>query len=268
MTGSKMILKKKAVLTVVMLFMCHGICRGEDILFSSDESKKEFSAQVADLIEKAWMAWQDEVVIGNIEVNGGRGRMFPGGLGGGVLTGGRIMAGLGEKNIPDEIFRCFSAVAGAIGDCMRVWQREYRNDNIPFPEGSSSSFSLTPCINVPVSVSSGFSAGERKISESALYDHMLYMGPRSGKEVSAVFKATARAFRLVFEEWKNNCFIEGITASGGVAPAPAPMGTGPGPVRGARGEGGKLTGAYFDGKRMYDEMAGALLDAPGTGEKM
>jgi hypothetical protein len=32
------------------------------------------------------------------------------------------------------------------------------------------------------------------------------------------------------------------------------MGPGPGLVRGAKGNGGKLTGAYFDGDLMYSKM--------------
>jgi hypothetical protein len=234
------------------------ICAEKEAVFSSRADKEEFAKQVSGVIARAWETWQNGLTVGDVEVNGSRGIISPGGLSGPVLTNKKILRGVKAKNIPKDKMRCLTAVTGAVADCMREWQRGYRNDNVPFPEGSSSSFSLAPCSNVPVAVSSGFSYAERKITEEALYDYMVYRGPGSGEDVSAVFKAAAKAFCLVFREWKENCFIEGVIASGGMAPAPAPMGTGPGPVRGAKGAGGKLTGAYFDGQRMYEEMVLSL----------
>ena len=247
-----------AFLAAMMLSETPAICAGTKPVFSSDADKKEFAEQVSGVIARAWEAWQNGLIVGDVEVNGSRGIISPGGLSGPVLTNKKILRGVKAKNISKDRMKCLTAVTGAVADCMREWQRGYRNDNVPFPEGSSSSFSLTPCSNVPVAVSSGSSSAERKITENDLYDYMVYRGPGSGEDVSAVFKAAAKAFCLVFQEWKENCFIEGIIASGGVAPAPAPMGTGPGPVRGAKGAGGKLAGAYFDGERMYEEMVLSL----------
>lgn len=243
-----------AFLAAMMLSGIPAICRETEPVFSSYADKKEFSEQVSGMIASAWETWQNGLTIGDVEVNGSRGIISPGGLSGPVLINQKILQGIKTKNISKDKMKCLMAVTGAVSDCMREWQRGYRNDNVPFPEGSSSSFSLTPCSNVPVAVSSGFSSAERKITENDLYDYMIYRGPGPGKDVSAVFQAAAKAFCLVFKEWKENCFIEGIIASGGIAPAPSPMGAGPGPVRGAKGAGGKLTGAYFNGDRMSEEM--------------
>jgi hypothetical protein len=248
------------ILMVSMFFVQPSECREKKPVFSSESEEKEFLRETTELMEKVWKNWQDGLIVNNVEVNGGRGVLSPGGMSGPVMTFDGAIKELKTKNISTDKVQCFKAVTGAVADFMRSWQRGYRNENIPFPEGSSSSFSLTPCFNVPVSVASGFSIAERNLNESALYDYMLYRCPGSDKSPLAVFRALARAFCLVFQEWKENCFIEGIKASGGVAPAPAPMGTGPGPVRGARGVGGKLTGSYLNGKAMYSEIAKILSE--------
>ena len=245
-------------LAALMFFVNPVICMGEDTVFSSDADEKEFALEITDLIEKSWRVWQDGLIINNVEVNGGRGILFPGGMSGEVLTTGKILRGIEKKDISAPQMKCYEAIAGAVAECMRVWQRGYRNENIPFPEGSFSSYSLTPCVNIPVTVSSGFSSGERRLTESNLYDYMVYRSPKADESVFEVFQAAAMAFCQGFKEWKENCVIEEIRAAGGVAPIPAPMGTGPGPVRGAKGSGGKLTGAYFSGKKMYEQMVSHL----------
>ncbi len=233
----------------------HGLCRDADPVFSSDQDIREFYSQISELVEQSWKIWQDDIVLNNVEINGGRGRMSPGGMTGPVMTARKILRGLKGKDIPAGRMKCFRAAAEAISDSMREWQRGYCHENIPFPEGSSSSFSLTPCVNVPVSVGSGYSSGSRKITEDSLYDHMIYRGPSDDESARPVFLAVSRAFIKGFKEWEKSCFIEGIKASGGFAPAPGPMGMGPGPVKGAKGSGGKLTGAYFSGGVMYDHLA-------------
>lgn len=255
-------LKKKKIIiaaVTVLVFSVPRVLYGSgEAVFSDEKSKSEFAAKAASMIETAWKTWQDGIVINNVEVNGGQGRIAPGGMGGSVVTREMILSGLSLEDITDEKMKYFTTVAGAVADSMRVWQREYYNEYVPFPEGASSSFSLTPCVNVPVSLSSGISPGERRINSGALYDHMLYHSQGRGDDIKAVFAAAAEAFCLVFYEWKDNCFIEGITASGGISPTPSPLNMGPGPVCGAKGSGGKLKGDYFNGRRMYDEMVLSL----------
>ena len=254
-----------AGLVVLMFFAETAVCLGKESVFTSNDDKREFFREVSELIEKEWMDWQDQLDINNVEVNGSRGVLSPGGMAGPVLNAGTMLKDIKTKNMSSGKKKCLEVVAEAIADCMRGWQRGYRNDNIPFSQGSSSSFSLTPCNNVPVTVSSGSSSGERNTTEDALYDYMLYRSPGSDESVFPAFQAVAKAFYWTFQEWKDQCFIEGITAFGGVAPAPAPMGIGPGPVCGAKGSGGKVSGAYFNGQKMYEEMVSSL-DTPDTSQ--
>jgi hypothetical protein len=65
---------------------------------------------------------------------------------------------------------------------------------------------------------------------------------------------------LSFNVWEKRCAITGIIASGGIAPSPAPLGEGPGMVRGAKGNGGRLTGAYLDGAFIREKMEKYLAD--------
>ena len=92
------------------------------------------------------------------------------------------------------------------------------------------------------------------MTEGELYNYMLYHVPSQEEGVKEVLKASSKAIPVCFEKWKKSCSVIGIAATGGIAPAPAPMGTGPGPVRGAKGEGGKLVGSYFDSDFMCEEM--------------
>ncbi len=229
-------------------------------VFSSREEKIDFAREVSDIIESSWIKWQDGIRIENVRVDGGYGRILPGGLTGDVFNASGIFRNRDTKGFSRYQVECMKVVAEAVADAMRAWQREYYHYNVPFPEGASSSFSLTPTTNVPVTVSSGNSPGKRRICESALQDFMLYRSPAQGDDesVSEIFLAAAEAFCAVFSEWERRCYVEDITASGGVAPAPAPMGMGPGPVRGAGGGGGRLTGAYLPGREMYTRMLQAL----------
>jgi len=118
---------------------------------------------------------------------------------------------------------------------------------------------MPPSNNVPVAISSGESFGDKKMTRQALYSYMIYHVSREDDDTVKVFRAASRAISEGFEDWKENCFIVGIMASGGIAPHPAPMGAGPGPVRGAKGKNGKLKGAYFDSELMNKRMV-AYLD--------
>ena len=227
-------------------------------LMSSASDKEDFARRITVLLGKAWKKWQDSVVVNNVEIESSRGMLAPGNIAGPVLTSSSILSGMDKKDRSQEYLICMRAVAGAIENGMRSWQRGYFHDNIPFPQGASCVYTLPPCSNVPVSLASGASTGEGKITEEALYSYMLYRSPGENEDVIVVLKAAAKAFSDRFEEWKQSCSIVGIRASGGIAPAPAPMGTGPGSVSGAKGAGGKLIGAYLDTDRMYGEMVGDI----------
>ncbi|MFQ5953028.1 MAG: hypothetical protein ACE5JK_06460, partial [Candidatus Omnitrophota bacterium] len=137
---------------------------------------------------------------------------------------------------------------------MRLWQKGYTHNNISFPRGASTTITLPPTNNVPATVSSGQSSGDKAMKKRALYNYMLYRTPNQDKGVLTVLRGSAEGISKSFSKWKNSCSITGIRASGGIAPQPAPMGPGPGLVRGAKGNGGKLKGAYFNGDLMYKEM--------------
>ena len=228
--------------------------RAEEKLFTTIDSKKEFASEISGLLGKAWKKWQDSVLINDIDVNGARGTLRPGDMAEPVLSSNLILADFDSRGRSQAYVDALRAVSGAVGEGMRCWQRGYTHGNIPFPQGASCSYTLSPCNNVPVTVVSGASPGAGKMSEKELYSFMLYRTPADDEEVKEVLRASARAVSLSFRKWERSCSIIGIAASGGIAPTPAPMGTGPGPVKGAKGEGGKLVGAYFDDKYMYDQM--------------
>ena len=230
-------------------------------LMSSASDKEDFARRITALLGKAWKKWQDSVVVNNVEIESSRGMLAPGNVAGPALTASSILSGMDKKDRSQEYLKCMRAVAGAIENGMRSWQRGYFHDNIPFPQGASCMYTLPPCSNVPVSLASGSSTGESKITEEALYSYMLYRAPGENEDVIVVLKAAAKVFSGRFEEWKRSCSIVGIQASGGIAPAPAPMGTGPGSVSGAKGSGGKLIGAYLDTERMYGEMVKCMKTA-------
>lgn len=223
-------------------------------LFSSPEDKKQFAREVSGLIERAWKKWQDAVRVNDVYVDGSRGVLSAGDLKGPVLTASNIMKGFDREGRSQEYIGCVRAVAVAVENGMRLWQRGYTHNNIPFPRGASCTITLPPCNNVPVTVASGRSSGDGAMEQKALYNYMLYRSPGQEKDVLTVFHGCAKAISGCFSAWKKSCSITGILASGGIAPQPAPMGPGPGLVRGAKGKDGKLTGAYFDGDLMYREM--------------
>jgi hypothetical protein len=223
-------------------------------LFSTPESKEQFAREVSFLIEKAWKKWQDAVRVNDIYVDGSQGILSAGDLKGPALTVSSVMSGLDRKGKPQDYIGCVRAVASSVENGMRLWQRGYTHNNIPFPRGASCTITLPPTDNVPVTVESGSSSGDNAMKQKALYNYMLYRAPGQGKDVLIVFRAAAKTISECFSTWKDSCSISGIVASGGIAPQPAPMGPGPGLVRGAKGSGGKLTGAYFDGDLMYKKM--------------
>lgn len=223
-------------------------------LFPDLESKEKFAREISFLIEKAWKKWQDDILINDIHVEGSQGILSAGDLKGPVLTASSILENFSRRGKSQDRIDCVRAVAGAVENGMRLWQRGYRHKNIPFPRGASCTITLPPCNNVPVTVGSGQSSGDKAITEDALYSYMLYRAPVQEKDVLVVFRGSAKAISECFLAWKSSCSIVGILASGGVAPQPAPMGSGPGLVRGAKGNDGKLAGAYFDGDLMYGKM--------------
>lgn len=227
--------------------------RKEGILFHSAEDKDQFSKEISGLIETAWKEWQDSVLIGDIDVEGSYGILTPGDITGPVLTAASVLEDFDRKDRSQGYINCVRAIAGAIGNGMRVWQKGYSHDNIPFPQGASCTYTLPPCTNVPVTVASGQSLGDKVMTEDDLYNYMLYRAPQQEEDI-IVLHGAAKAISECFIKWKNSCSIVGILASGGMAPHPSPMGTGPGPVRGAKGHNGKLIGPYIDASMMYDTM--------------
>ncbi|MFH1552879.1 MAG: hypothetical protein ABID83_04495 [Candidatus Omnitrophota bacterium] len=223
-------------------------------LFFTLESKDEFADEMSLLIQKAWKKWQDTVLVSDIDVDGSRGLLLPGDIEGPVLTASSILKNFDRKGKPQEYIDCVRVVAGAVENGMRSWQRGYSNEDLIFPQGDSCTFTLPPCNNVPVIIGSGRSSGDNQMTESALYNYMLYHTPRDAEDILIVFRASAEAISGCFVKWKNSCSIIGILATGGIAPRPVPMGSGPGPVRGAKGHEGKLVGAYFDDSLMRGKM--------------
>ena len=236
---------------------------------SSDlaSEKQEFAREFTEHLGRAWKMWQDSVIVNNVEIESSRGVMSPGNVAGPTLTASSILSGMDSTARSSEYISCMEIVARAVANGMRAWQRGYFHDNIPFPSGASSSYTLTPCDNVPVTISSGRSRGDNRINADALYRYMIYRSSAADDEVKTVLMAAARAFAGCFESWKDTCAIVGIRASGGIAPAPAPLGTGPGPVRGAKGGMGRLAGAYLDTEMMYGQMLEYMADGNRTPEE-
>ena len=243
------------ILACLVLFSGRVTTEGkEKDLFATLEDKKQFAGEISALIEKAWKKWQDSVLIEDIDVEGSHGLLLPGDMIKPILTASSILASFDRTGRSQDYIDCARAVAGAVENGMRSWQRGYHNTDITFPQGASCTFTLPACNNVPVTIASGRSSGDKKMTEDVLYSYMLYRAPAKGKDILIVFRGAAGAISACFTKWKNSCSIVGILASGGIAPHPAPMGTGPGPVRGAKGRNGKLVGPYFDGTAMREEM--------------
>jgi hypothetical protein len=251
-------MKKFRVLVLISVFLIAssgaGVSAEESELLASLESKKNFAQEISFLISKAWKRWQDAVIINNVEVEGSRGLLMPGDIGEPVLTSDSIMKNYDKVDKSQDELKFVKAIADALEHGMRLWQRGYKHMNIPFPQGASCSYTMPPSNNVPVIVASGKSSGDKAMTEKALYNYMLYRAPKDEENLLTVFRGTAKGISRCFDKWKSSCSIVGILASGGIAPQPAPMGTGPGPVRGAKGNGGKLIGPYFDGELMYQVM--------------
>ena len=229
-------------------------------LFKSPESRDEFAREISLVVGKAWEKWQDNVTVENIAVDGSQGVLSSGDIKGPVLTEAAIMAEFDRGMRSGDYSDCVRAVAQAVSNGMRLWQHGYSNDNIPFPQGANCVYTLTPCHNMPVAIMSGYSDGDRAMTEEELYNYMLYRAPRHEGNILLIFHGAASAISRSFQRWQGSCVISGILAKGGVAPQPSPMGTGPGRVRGAKGSGGRLTGAYFDSDLMYETMCEYMAD--------
>lgn len=247
--------KYRTIITLFFVLICT-VCSSQERaeVFSAFESKDEFAREVSGLVGKAWQAWQDEVIINGVEVESSQGLLLPGDLSEPVLSAKKILEPFNRTGRKQEYINCMKTIAEAIGDGMRAWQRGYTHTDLVFPQGASCVYTLPPCDNVPVTVESGSSSGDNKMTEEALYKYMLYNSPNDNEALKVLFKGAAKGIVACFDKWKRSCSIVGIHAKGGIAPAPAPIGSGPGPVRGAKGNGGKLVGSYFDTELMYRKM--------------
>lgn len=241
------------LLTVFSLTLCSSASE-EETLFPTKESKETFARDLSLAIEKAWKTWQDSVEINDIDVESSQGMLSAGKLSRPVIDSRDIMAQFKKAGNRQGHIESARIIADALENGMRLWQGGYSHENIPFPQGASCTYTLTPCDNVAVTIGSGKSFGSRDMTAKALYSYMIYRSNEKDKDALLVFDGSARAISECFEKWKETCFIRDLCASGGIAPAPAPMGTGPGSVRGAKANGGKLAGAYFDGALMYAKM--------------
>ena len=258
-------MKNIKILTVYLFCMilfcaaCHAAASVKpQEVFPSPESKDAFAKDISEIVGGAWKKWQDSVIINGIDVEGSRGLLKPGDISEPALTSASMLKDFSRQNKSQKYIACIRAVTGAVENGMRSWQHGYYHDNILFPQGASCAYTLPPCNNVPVIISTGASRGDEMMTEQSLYSYMLYHAPGEDKSLNAVFKAASKAIADGFKKWKNSCSIVDILATGGIAPAPAPMGTGPGPVRGAKGNNGKLIGAYFDSTAMYESMVESL----------
>ncbi|MBF0216282.1 MAG: hypothetical protein HQL30_04730 [Candidatus Omnitrophica bacterium] len=231
--------------------------------FTTSENKKAFAREISLMIGKAWKEWQDKVEINDVAVDGSGGVIFTGAIHEPSLTKRAIMKDFvrGEKS--RAYAKCVVIISEALEDGMRKWQWGYSNGKIIFPQGSSCLYTLTPCRNMPLGVSRGKSSGRGSMESGELYDLMYYRAPSLKGNYLKIFKAASVAIAECFTKWEEECVISGITAKGGVAPSPSPLGQGPGPVRGATGNGGRLTGAYFDGELMYVRMCRILDELEG-----
>lgn len=243
----------KIFLAMFILFSFAGVSSAS--VFDEKGVKEEFAQDVSALVSASWKDWQDSVLINGIEVDGARGVMKPGDMQGSFLTAKGIMRRYAKEGKAAEYKDCVKAIAKSLEQAMRAWQRGYSHADIPFPQGASCSFTLTHCNNVPVTIASGGSLGREKMKEKNLYSYMLYLMPTEDASIKEVMKAASLALSESFDSWEKTCSIVGIRALGGIAPSPAPMGRGPGPVRGAKGEGGKLVGPYLQEDKLYKIMA-------------
>ncbi|MBD3295956.1 MAG: hypothetical protein GF392_01150 [Candidatus Omnitrophica bacterium] len=245
---------KMVIAAACLFFLLPRSAGADNGFFLSRQNGAVFSGEVSGLIEKAWDEWQGSIVINGIFVEGSCGRLSPGDVSGPVLGSRDILSRFDRSGKPRYYILAVKAVADAVEHGMRLWQRGYSHDNIPFPRGASCAYTLTPCENVAVTVFSGSSTGDAYMAEKELYNFMLYRVPTYDEDALLMMRAAAAGIADTFGKWKRSCSIVDIRASGGIAPRPAPMGTGPGPVRGARGGGGKLAGGSFDGENMYRVM--------------
>jgi hypothetical protein len=236
-------------------------------IFPTTESTEDFAAEITELIGGAWRRWQDKVVIDDVDVEGSSGLLMPGDMKRPVLTLEDMLGPFDRRGKSQSYIACVRAVGGAVENGMRAWQRGYTSTDIPFPQGAACTYTLPKCRNIPVALGSGVSLGDAAMSEQALYEYMIYRVPAGDEEARKLFRRAASAVAACFEEWKSGCFIVDITASGGIAPQPSPMGTGPGPVRSARGGGGRLSGPYINTVKMLELMTGETKRKQGDGSQ-
>lgn len=238
----------------MLLFSVSFASERDPDVFSSYVEKESFAKDVSSLLGDSWKKWQNTISINGIEVEGSCGLLFPGDLGQPVLNKKMILLDFDTVGRSYEYVECVKTVADAVASSMRKWQRGYSNRGIPFPRGASCTFTLPECKNVPVSLASGSSSGDNVMTEEYLYNYMMYHTSFHSKNIYSVYKAAAEAIAACFDVWRKNCSIVGICASGGIAPGVGPMGATPGPVRGAKGNRGKLEGKPICSDIMFETM--------------
>ncbi len=248
----------KKILVFFLCFFCLiAVAKAQNFL-STDEGKRAFAADISILIEKTWKNWQDSITIDNVSVEGSNGILIPGSISDFVMQSDDMLKHFDRKGRSQDYINCVIAVSKALENGMRSWQRGYRCERILFPQGASCSYTLSPCENIPINIRSGHSIGDKNMSENELYSYLLYRAPKAAENELVVFRAIAKSISECFGQWQQTCSISGIVASGGIAPIPAPIGTGPGPVRGAKGNGGKFLGPYITSDQLYARIMGYL----------
>ncbi|KJJ84961.1 secreted protein [Candidatus Omnitrophus magneticus] len=254
---------RQIILFFLVLFLSISV-KGEDVEVISETAVnsdvEEIGKTIIDMTASAWRVWQDGVIIDNVYVEGSRGILFAGGLSGNIFKSYLIFEQ--SKNLIKDrgTLEYIKATADAFSMSMRNWQLGYTHDNIPFPQGASCVYTLTSCYNLAVSVSSGNSTGARMMEEETLYNSILYNLSVRNEKIFLLSRALAKTFSFEFARWQDSCFIADIQAKGGIAPQPAPIGVGPGQVKGAKGNNGKLKGAYFDAEEMKKNFIKYLDD--------
>ncbi len=247
----------KLFLVNFLLYACFAsaaVASEKESLFSSFESKKQFAEDVSTMILKAWKPWQDGVLITDVKVEGSQGIFEVGDMRGDTLTKKALLKKFDRKDKSQDYIMCVRAVASALENGMRKWQKGYENRQIQFPQGANCVITLSPCQNIPVTLDSGESSGDGALEENALYNFMLYRSPNNDESTLLVLKTAAKGISEAVKKWKASCSIVGLVAQGGIGPSPAPMGSGPGPVRGAKANNGKLIGTYIDKELLYSTM--------------
>lgn len=204
------------------------------------ELSKQFEALIDDVangIISSWKAWIGTVKFVGVVINGPVGILPPAGMVGGPNMAGPAMLGLCAPygQLPSGATYA-KAITAAIATGFDAWAKGYSHQAIPFPGGAACVGSMPPSPNTPIPLATGASPGEAALGPSALKGLMVANLGTPGSHSNELFDAFAKGFNMEFLQWKGATQIANILGAGGVAP---PVG---GPVAGAVGNGGMLTG--------------------------